>query len=93
MRAISSRSLVGFAERYPEARVACQTWRKTIKAGSFPDFATLRRAFSATDRVGDFYVLDIGGNRSGQVAAVYFNVQKLYVRHVLTHKEYDTWKP
>ncbi|PMS32827.1 hypothetical protein C0Z20_25890 [Trinickia symbiotica] len=27
------------------------------------------------------------------MAAVHFNVQKLYVRHVFTHREYDKWKP
>jgi mRNA interferase HigB len=93
MRVISNRSLVEFAERHPEARVALQMWRKTIEAGSFPNFAKLRQAFNATDRVGDFYVFDIGGNKFRLVAAVLFNVQKLYVRHVLTHKEYDKWKP
>ncbi|WP_399278687.1 type II toxin-antitoxin system HigB family toxin [Trinickia symbiotica] len=24
---------------------------------------------------------------------MHFNVQKLYVRHVFTHREYDKWKP
>lgn len=93
MRVISNRSLVEFAERHPEARVALQMWRKTIEAVSFSNFAKLRQAFNATDRVGDFYVFDIGGNKFRLVAAVLFNVQKLYVRHVLTHKEYDKWKP
>ena len=93
MRVISNRPLVEFAERHPEARVALQMWRKTIEAGSFSNFAKLRQAFNATDRVGDFYVFDIGGNKFRLVAVVHFNVQKLYVRHVLTHKEYDKWKP
>jgi mRNA interferase HigB len=93
MRVISNKSLVEFAGRHPEASVALQMWRKTIEAGSFSNFATLKQAFNATDRVGDFYVFDIGGNKFRLIAAVHFNVQKLYVRHVLTHKEYDKWKP
>ena len=93
MRVISNWSLVEFAERHPEVHVALQMWRKTIEAGSFSNFAALRRAFNATDRVGDFYVFDIGGNKFRLIAAVHFTVQKLYVRHVLTHKEYDKWKP
>ncbi|MFP3179201.1 MAG: type II toxin-antitoxin system HigB family toxin [Paraburkholderia sp.] len=68
-------------------------WRKTIEAGAFSNFAALKQAFNATDRVGDFYVFDIGGNKFRLIAAVHFNVQKLYVRHVMTHKEYDKWKP
>jgi mRNA-degrading endonuclease HigB of HigAB toxin-antitoxin module len=64
-----------------------------LEAGTFANFADLRRAFNATDKVGDFYVFDIGGNKFRLVAAVHFNVQKLYVRHVFTHREYDKWKP
>lgn len=93
MRAISSKTLVKFAVRHPEASVPLQMWCKTIEASSFANFATPRQAFHATDRVGDFYVSDIGGNKFRLVAAAHFNVQKLYVRHVLTHKEYDKWKP
>ncbi|MBI2963727.1 MAG: type II toxin-antitoxin system HigB family toxin [Deltaproteobacteria bacterium] len=31
----------------------------------------------------------MGGNKYRLVAAIHFNTQKLFVRHVLTHKEYD----
>jgi mRNA-degrading endonuclease HigB of HigAB toxin-antitoxin module len=51
------------------------------------------KAFNATDKVGAFYVFAIGGNKFRLIAAVHFNVQKLYVRHVFTHKEYNQWKP
>jgi mRNA interferase HigB len=34
------------------------------------------------------------GNEYRIVAAIHFNTQRLFVRHVLTHKEYDAegWK-
>jgi len=93
MRVISNKSLIEFAAKHPDAGVPLQIWRKTVEAGTFTGFADLKRAFNATDKVGAFYVFDIGGNKFRIVAAVHFNVQKLYVRHVLTHKEYDKWKP
>jgi mRNA interferase HigB len=93
MRVISNKSLIEFAARHPDAGVPLQIWRKTIEAGTFASFADLKRAFNAADKVGAFYVFDIGGNKFRLVAAVHFNVQKLYVRHVFTHKEYDKWKP
>ena len=49
--------------------------------------------FNATDKVGDFYVFDISGNKYRIVTSIHFNHQKLYVRYVLTHKEYDKWTP
>jgi mRNA interferase HigB len=56
-------------------------------------FADLRKTFSAVDRVGQFYVFDIGGNKYRIIAAIHFDKQRLYVRHVFTHKEYDSWMP
>ena len=49
--------------------------------------------FNTVDRVGNYYVFDIGGNRYRLIAAVHFNRQMLFVREVLTHKAYDNWRP
>jgi mRNA interferase HigB len=42
----------------------------------------------------DFYVFNIGGNKYRLIAAIHFNTQRLFVRQILTHPEYDTerWK-
>ncbi len=93
MRVISNKRLVEFAGVHPEASVPLQIWRKTMEAGRFANFAALKRSFNATDRVGGFYVFDIGGNKFRLIAAVHFNTQMLYVRPVVTHKEYEKWKP
>ncbi|MGM4989202.1 type II toxin-antitoxin system HigB family toxin [Tardiphaga sp. 841_E9_N1_2] len=53
----------------------------------------MKATFNAIDRVGPYYVFDIGGNKFRIVAAIHFDKQRLYVRHVFTHKEYDAWKP
>jgi len=37
----------------------------------------------------DPYVFDIGRNKYRLIAAIHFNTQMLFVRHVLTHAEYD----
>jgi mRNA interferase HigB len=45
-------------------------------------------------QVGKFTVFNIGGNKFRLIVVVHFNRGKLYVRHVLTHEDYDrgTWK-
>jgi mRNA interferase HigB len=58
-----------------------------------PNISILKRAFNATDKAGEYYVFDIGGNKYRLIAAIHFNTQKLFVREVLTHKEYNKWKP
>jgi mRNA interferase HigB len=44
------------------------------------------------DQVGKFTVFNIGGNKVRLIAAVHYNRNKIYIRHVLTHREYDTGK-
>jgi len=54
----------------------------------------LRHVFPPADQVGDLVVFNIGGNKYRLIASVHFNRQKVYVRRVLTHAEYDRgdWK-
>ena len=65
-----------------------------MKRGRFASFAELRATFGSADKVGPLYVFNVGGNKLRVVAAVHFNVGKVFVRHVLSHAEYDrgAWK-
>ena len=38
-----------------------------------------------------FTVFNVGGGGYRVVVAIHFNRQKLYIRHVFTHAEYDRW--
>ena len=93
MRVISNKALVDFAALHPEAQAPMQAWRKIVESRDFRSFAELKATFRAADKVDDFYVFNIGGNKFRIVAAISFSYQKLYLRHVFTHKEYDSWKP
>lgn len=60
----------------------------------FESFAELKRVFRSVDKVGKFTVFNIGGNKFRLIAAIHYNRRKVYIRHVLTHVEYDSdkWK-
>ena len=93
MRVISNSALVAFSKKHPGAETPSQIWRRIVESRGFANFSDLKKAFNSVDRVRDFYVFDIGGNKFRIVAAIHFDKQRLYVRHVFTHKEYDSWKP
>jgi mRNA interferase HigB len=86
---ITNRRLVEFAARYPEAARPLQAWRQLMEARSYASFAELRQCFSSIDKVGDLHVFDIGGNKYRLVVFLHFVQQIAYVKHVLTHAEYD----
>lgn len=60
----------------------------------FGSFAELKRVYGSADKVGKFTVFDISGNKYRLVVAIHYNRKKVYIRHVLTHAEYDQdkWK-
>ncbi len=91
MRVISNRTLLAFAGDHPDAAQPLQAWRKTLETQSFAHFAALRTAFRSVDRVGEFHVFDIGGNKWRVVAFIHYPAQICYVKHVFTHKQYDRW--
>ena len=90
---ISNKALREFATRQHEASEPLQAWRKLIERSNFDSFAELRRVFNSVDKVGNYFVFNIAGNRYRLIAAIHFNTQTLYVRAVLTHAEYDYWRP
>ena len=60
----------------------------------FNSFTALRHTFPSADKVGDFVVFNIAGNKYRLVVSIHFNREKVYIRHVLTHHAYDRgeWK-
>jgi mRNA interferase HigB len=94
MHVITRKRLNDFAARYPETGTALAHWYQLMKHGDFALFAELRAIFPAADRVGKLTVFNIGGNKARLVAAIHYNHRRIYIRAVLTHREYDQnrWK-
>lgn len=93
MRVISNKALIDFEARYPAAGPPLQAWRKIAESRTFTNFAEIKATFDAVDKVHIFYVFNIGGSKYRVVAAINFLAQKLFIRHVFTHREYDKWTP
>lgn len=94
MRIISKAALRNFWSVHPKAETPLSIWYKLVDKTNFEGFNDLRKAFNSVDMVDDYVVFDIGGNKYRLIAKINFNQQKVYVRHVLTHTEYDrgNWK-
>jgi mRNA interferase HigB len=95
---ISQKALRDFASRHREAGSSLAAWFKLAKNGKYRNFAELKRTFSSVDLVPvkdrDFYVFNIKGNSYRLVASIHFGTQKLFIRRIMTHAEYDRgdWK-
>jgi mRNA interferase HigB len=92
MRVISRKVLEAFIEQHSAARSPLVTWYRLASKCQASDLNGLKKTFGAVDYVPpQYYVFDAGGNHFRIVAAIHFNRQMLFVRHVFTHGEYDHW--
>ncbi|MDN5751686.1 MAG: type II toxin-antitoxin system HigB family toxin [Nitrosospira sp.] len=94
MRIISNSALRTFAAKHPSAEGPLQGWRRVIEKNRFKNLAEIKTTFNSVDRVGELTVFDIGGNKYRLIAYIRFEKQIVYVKAVLTHREYDrgAWK-
>lgn len=89
MRVISKKPLREFWERHPESRSLLEGWFKRAHQVTVASFTELRQTFGSVDYVDGFTIFDVGGNRYRIAAVIHYDKQRVYVRQVMTHTEYD----
>jgi len=94
VKVVSNSALRIFAALHPHAAEPLQGWRRVIEKNRFGSWAGLNAAFNKIDKVGDLAVFDIGGNKYRLIAYIRFEKQIVYIKAVLTHRDYDkgAWK-
>ena len=94
MHVISKPALIAFWSKHPDAKASLMAWYKIMSGGDYVSYADLKRTFASADHVKGLTVFNIAGNKYRLIAAIHYNRHKVYIRHVLTHADYDLekWK-
>jgi mRNA interferase HigB len=94
MHVISRKALREFWEQHPDSKSSLTRWANAMEKTDFNSFSQLKQAMPTADLVGDLMVFNIGGNKYRLMASIHFNRGKVYVRQILTHRDYDKggWK-
>ena len=94
MRVVSGKKLKDFWTKHRDAEGPLRAWLRVVEQLEWERFADVRATYSHADKVGRCTVFNIGGNKYRLVTRIDFDASAVYVRHVLTHAEYDrgTWK-
>ena len=95
MWVVSKKRLREFWTDHQESEGPPKAWHKVAEQSSWANFAEVRdTCANSVDRVGRCIVFNIGGNKYRLVATIEFDWGKVFVKEVLTHKEYDRghWK-
>lgn len=92
MHIITRKRLLEFNKKHPDSEEPLDRWYRIVKQSSYNSFAELRKTFPKADQVGKFTVFDIGGNKYRLIAYIVYSAKRIYIRHILTHPEYDKGK-
>lgn len=94
MRVITAGTLSEYMRRHPDAAGALRAWHRLTRASDWGNLADTRRTFRHADQVGCCTIFDIRGNHYRLIAHVDYRCKLVFLRHFLTHPEYDEgdWK-
>ncbi len=92
MHVIKKNAFDEAGRKFPNERVAIEGAFQILNKGTFKTPEELKKAFPSLDNFkykDKWYVVDIGGNNLRLMALIFFRNQKFYVKHIVTHAEYD----
>ena len=94
MRVISKRKLLEAIERDRTLDGLLNAWHKVVSNADWKNFAEVRQTYSSADYVDPYTVFNIRGNNYRLIAKLEYKKHLVFVKHVLTHEEYDkrNWK-
>lgn len=94
MHVISRKKLREAALRHRDLEAALDVWFRVAKHSAWRSLADVRHTWRAADVVGKWTVFNIKGNHYRLITEINYLCQRVYIRHVLTHAEYDRggWK-
>ncbi len=90
MHIVSRPRLIEFWEKHKDAETPLRVWFKKVQQAKWNNINDLKKDFPTADYVGDNrMIFDIKGNRYRIVVLIFFDGQKVYIRFVGTHAEYN----
>lgn len=96
MHVVTRKRLREFAAQYHDAGAPLAAWFKLMRGCKARSLPELKRTFGSVDYVSaggrDFHIFDIGGNKYRLIVVVNYRSQTVFIRHVLTHQQYDAGK-
>jgi mRNA interferase HigB len=90
MHIISRPKPIEFWKKHPDSETPLRVWFKKANQSKWKSINELKADFPAADYVGNNRVVfDIKGNKYRIIVLVFFTGQKMFIRFVGTHAEYD----
>lgn len=90
MRIVSKKKLIDYYSKHAGSKTALEEWHKKVSKAEWGSLNDLKKQFLQADYVGNNRVVfNIKGNNYRLIAIVIYVSQKIYIRWIGVHAEYD----
>ncbi len=90
MHVITKRTITEFSRKHPQSITALGNWYQRMNRSRPESVNDIKRMFKGADYVGnDRFVFNICGNKYRLIALIIFCKQKVFIRFIGTHAEYN----
>jgi len=92
MHVISRKPFNDAMRKYPNDASAIEDMFKVLKSGVYHTPEELKKVFGTLDNFkykDKWWVIDIGGNNLRLIAFIEFQDNRMYVKHICSHADYD----
>jgi mRNA interferase HigB len=90
MHIITRARLTAFGKTHPDAAAPLREWVRVMRRKQYREHLEVQRDFSTVDFIGPRKaVFNIGGNKYRLVVDMSYDLGRIYIRHVVAHREYD----
>jgi mRNA interferase HigB len=92
---ISRKALKEAAARRTDLEAPLDTWYRSVKKAQWKRLTDGQKTYAHADTVGEYTVFKIKGNEYRLIVTINYRTGLIFIRHVLTHAEYnrERWKP
>ena len=94
MHVISRRILRNFCQVHADSCDALYDWYRVATKAEWKNLVEVQTIYPKAETVGNFTVFNIKGNNYRLIVDIVYETQRIYIKYVLTHAEYDKdkWK-
>ena len=90
MRVVTPKKLREYSVKHPQAKIPLLYWYEIVKSAKWKNLADNKIDFNSVDYVGNNrYAFNVKGNDFRLIVIIIFVSQKVYIRFIGTHSEYD----
>ena len=89
MNVVSKPGLKKLIKKHPQAEPGLLVWHKLARTAKWNNLEDVRRDFPSADMAGSVLIFNVLHNELRLITVAFFKAQRVYVKALLTHKEYD----